>query len=176
MPKSRAADILFSHEKKPRGTAGAIKHTAEAIKSNPFLVLNGDTFLRVDYSKFISFHLKKRALLSLVLTSCAKMSDSGSVAIREDGRVRDFREKVKNKPGLRLSNAGIYLLDKRILSFIPAGKKSSLEYEVLPEILNQRVFGFISKDKFLDIGTPKNYRLAQILLSGRVFAGGKGKK
>ena len=80
------------------------------------------------------------------------------------GRIIGFYEKVKSKSNKNLSNAGIYLLDNVIFSEIPVDKKCSIEYEVFPKIVNKRFYGFITKEKFIDIGTPQRYRQAQIIL------------
>src|SRR5690349_21298843 len=39
----RDADFLFSEETAPLGTGGAVKNAAEFIRSDPFLVMNGDS-------------------------------------------------------------------------------------------------------------------------------------
>ena len=55
--------IKYSIEKKPLGTAGAIKN-AEKYVNNTFLVLNGDSYLKIDYNKLINFHKSKKAKLA----------------------------------------------------------------------------------------------------------------
>ena len=73
-------EILFSEEKEPLGTGGAIKNAKALIQSNPFLVMNGDSFCAADLGSFVDFHKKMNALLSIVLTYSETTEDYGSVA------------------------------------------------------------------------------------------------
>ena len=40
-------EIIFSEEDEPLGTAGAIKNSEPFIKSDPILIMNGDSFINV---------------------------------------------------------------------------------------------------------------------------------
>jgi D-glycero-alpha-D-manno-heptose 1-phosphate guanylyltransferase len=157
--------ILFSEEKVALGTAGAIKNAQSLIKSNPFLVMNGDSFCQIDLNEFINFHLKKKGLFLIALSNLKRSSDYGQVVLEKSGRVVEFKEKIRTKPASNLVNAGIYLLDKAIFSEIPENKKYSLEYEVFPKIVNRRFYGFVVQEKFIDIGIPARFQQAR--LSGK---------
>ena len=61
-------------------------------------------------------------------------------------------------------NGGVYFFKKSIFKYIK-NKNSSLEDEILPELINKRkISGLITKDFFLDIGTPDNFNKATNLL------------
>ena len=51
-------EIIFSREKKPLGTAGAIKYAQHLIKSDDFFIINGDTLFNISLQSFYKFHLK----------------------------------------------------------------------------------------------------------------------
>jgi len=53
---TRMSRVEFSMETKPLGTAGAIRKAALLIKSDDFLVVNGDTFCDVDYEAILTYH------------------------------------------------------------------------------------------------------------------------
>ena len=56
-------------------------------------------------------------------------------------------------------NGGIYLINKSILNVIPEGKKSSLENEIIPELLksNKKLGAVVNDGYFIDIGLPEDY-------------------
>lgn len=157
---SAHCEIIFSEEKSLLGTAGAIKNAEKLIKSDTFLVINGDTFCKLNLNKFTDFHFAKRALLSMVLTKSPKARDCGNVSVGDDNRIIRFAEKVGAKKCDGLVNAGIYLMQHSLLSGIPLGAKVSLEYEIFPRIIEKGCYGFVSKSEFIDIGTPDSYKKA----------------
>jgi len=158
----RGLDIIISHEEKPLGTAGAVKKAERLIKSDPFLVMNGDSICRADLLKLLAFHRKKGAEFSMVITRPEKGRDYGSVSIAGHGKIAFFREKEGAVRGA-LINAGIYLLERKIFSRIPAGKKRSLEREIFPTLAGGHFYGYATKAKLIDIGTPERYARARRL-------------
>jgi len=160
-------EISLSNEKIPLGTAGAIKNAEKMINSDPFIVINGDSLIDLRLDKFINFHQKKNAMVSIATSSVGEREASGTVIIDSNDCVVDFIEKSDIKQTNKsFINAGIYIFTKNILSFMSIQKKLSIEYEFFPWILkkyNNRIFGFISEEKLLDIGTPKKLSLAETI-------------
>jgi len=133
--------ILFSDEKKPLGTAGAIKHAEPLIESSPFLVINGDSFCRLDLNAFIDFHIKKKALFSMALSKLKDAAEYGRVVLDKSGKIIGYNEKTGPGSEDNFVNAGIYLFDKSIFSKIPENKKCSIEYEIFPRLVGERFYG-----------------------------------
>ena len=160
---SRRADSLefaISDEPSPLGTAGAIKNAEASVKSNPFLVANGDSFCPVNLTEFYDFHLAKRAVMSMAVVESGNRSDAGLVAIDDCQRIVAFEEKGPRRHG-RYVNAGIYLFQKEILSVIPANTKYSLEYDLFPKLVSEDSFAYICREPLIDIGTPPRYERAK---------------
>ena len=153
-------NIVFSVEKKPLDTGGAVKKAKNFIKSNPFLVLNGDSFSQANIPALLNFHSKKKALASVVLTQSTSAGDYGSIRCKRDGRIVSFAEKDKTARS-SLINAGIYVFDKKIFSLMPAQKKFSLERDFFPKMVVERFYGYPSKGGSLDIGTPLRLKKAK---------------
>lgn len=153
--------ILFSKEESPLGTAGAIKNAEPLIKSNPFLVMNGDSICRIDLNEYINFHIKKKALFSMALSDIQTTDDCGKVTLNKSGRITAFNEKIRTELKENFTNVGIYLLNKSIFSEIPKNKKCSIEYEIFPSIVNRRFYGFITQEWLMDIGTPERFMRAK---------------
>ncbi len=159
--------VIISQEKGLLGTAGAVKNARHAIKSSPFLVMNGDSLCELDLLKFIRFHEEKDASFSMVLARSKGGSDYGRVDIDNSGRIISFNEKTEARQN-DLINAGIYLLDAGIFSVIPAGERSSLEHDIFPKITGGGFYGYITEEELIDIGTPDRYLAAQ-KTAGRPF-------
>lgn len=159
--ESKPVTILFSEENKPLGTAGAVKNAQKIIKSNPFLVMNGDSFCKINLHQFLNFHLSKRALLSIALVKSKKTAEFGVVKLGDSQQIIEFNEKGKADCS-NLINAGIYLFEKEIISQIPENKNYSLEYDLFPR--TERCYGYITDGTFVDIGTPEEYKRAKRIL------------
>lgn len=162
--KHKKLDILFSEEDEALGTGGAVKKAMAYIKSSPFLVLNGDSLCRIDYTKFLEFHGSKGGLLSIVLARPIADSGYGIINIDENYKVTNFQEKAKAHKGDYI-NAGIYLLNHEIFRFMPNATKFSLEYDLFPNVLMQGCYGFVAEEEVIDIGTPERYYRAKIVFS-----------
>jgi len=154
-------EIILSQEKKPLGTAGAVKNAQNYIKSQFFLVLNGDSFCAIGLDKFLKFHKARNAFISIAITRAVNKGDCGNVCLNSSGRLTGFAEKIKNTESRGFINCGIYLFSEKVLSLIPAGKKFSIEKDLFPGLINEKIYGYITKEKILDIGTPERYKRAQ---------------
>jgi mannose-1-phosphate guanylyltransferase len=110
------------------------------------------------------------------LTKVDNPSAYGLVETDSENNVLRFLEKPKAedlaKININTINAGIYVLDPRVLDYIPAGENHSFEYQLFPSLLLNRenFHAFIAEDNYwLDIGTPQRYLQAhQDLIAGRI--------
>ena len=160
--------IQYSREHEPLGTGGALK-LAEPLISDPILVLNGDSYVEWSLHPMLELFNAKDADLVIMLQAVADVTRYGSVGLNQDGRVIQFIEKgVGAGPGL--INAGVYLLRKQIIRNLPAGTAISLEREVFPRLLDQRVYGLVCTGPFIDIGIPDDFKRAQTLLGSQLGA------
>jgi len=161
--KKCRVEILIEKEQELLGTGGAVKNVRPLIGSNPFLVLNGDSFLDMDLCKFIEFHLGKKALLSIALINAKDTKSYGSIETNSSDRIVKFCEK-EEKSQESMINAGIYLFNREIFSLMPSDKNFSLEYDFFPKIVGREFYGYLAKGFFIDIGTPERYMQAKQLL------------
>ena len=154
--------VDYSVEKKPLGTAGALK-LAEHHIGETFMVMNGDTFLDIDLKKLLHFHHKNNAGATLTLVSMSDMSSFGAVDIDDKGRVRSFSEKSEIKQSRGWINGGVYIFEPSVLNLIPKNRFVSLEKEIFPLMKSKglHIYGYQSDSYFIDIGTPKNYNRSQ---------------
>lgn len=157
-------EIIISHEGELRGTAGAIKNAEHLIKSNPFLVTNGDSVCRMDYLDFIDSYEKRGAFYLMALCKSLSTKDYGKVVLDSQGRIMSFQEKQDSGSMDHFISTGVYLLDKKILSVIPDGVKCSIEYEIFPKLVWDNFLGFNKVEDFIDIGTPERLEKARVVL------------
>lgn len=153
-------DIHFSREQKPLGTGGAIKLAAPLIRSQNFLVLNGDSFCPVDFKALIDFHVTRRALATIVLSRVQDSKDFGQVSLDSNQRILRFLEKDPAQSAAYV-NGGVYCFSKDFLTRLPQAASFSLEKEVFPQLTAEAFYGFVVAEDFVDIGTPERYRKAQ---------------
>lgn len=159
--------IDYSREPYPLGTAGAVKLAGSCLPPVPdFLVMNGDSFLELDFRQFIRFHREHRGLISIAVRKVDNAARYGTVQVDTINRVIGFAEKTGTQaPGL--VNGGVYLFNRAILQHIPDGP-ASLERDIFPRLVGHGVYAFEQDGMFIDIGTPEDYARAQ-QLSERLY-------
>lgn len=158
------AEFVVSLEDQPLGTAGAVRLALQHVRSDPFLVLNGDSFCDVDYEAFQGFHEGRGATLSIVLVPPGERDDVGTVALAGDSAITSFREKA-GRGERALINGGIYLMRRSLVELLPEQTPLSLERDIFPQAAQRGgCYGFLVAGPVVDIGTPERYRAAQELL------------
>lgn len=144
--------LSYSQERTPLGTGGALKN-AEALLDEEFLVLNGDTYLAVDYAALArEFHAGK-TLATIVAYENTDARVPNNLALAADGRVAEYRK--RDPRGLTHVDAGVIALRREVLAEIPAGRKCSLEEEIFPKLIERgQMKAWATKEPFYDMGTP----------------------
>jgi mannose-1-phosphate guanylyltransferase len=163
--------INYTVEASPLGTAGAYRHATKLI-SETTVVLNGDVLTDIDLNEVISFHRERQATATIVLTPVANPTAYGLVETDAESRVRRFLEKPKpEEVTSNTINAGIYILEPRVLDFIPEGEPFMFEYGVFPQLLerNEPFYAYTWPGYWRDIGTSASYLQANMdVIAGRV--------
>jgi len=168
--------LHYSIETNPLGTAGAVKNAEKYFAGEPLIVVfNGDILTDINITEVIKFHKKKKARATLTLTPVDDPTSYGLVLTDKAGRVTEFIEKpswerVQGLPKMDI-NAGIYILDPIIFAEVPRGVPVMFENKVFPDLLkkNEPVYGFESKNYWIDIGNPQKYQLAhEAILRGEI--------
>ena len=163
--------LSYAVEDEPLGTAGGVRHAVD-VADGRVLVLNGDILTDADLGAMLAFHEARGSAATLYLTRVPDPTAFGLVELGEGGRIRRFIEKPDpSQVTTDTVNAGIYVLDGRLLARIPRGRAVSIEREFFPGLLEDRLpfFGWVAEHYWLDIGSPAKYRQGALdLLAGRV--------
>jgi len=156
----RTMTLAYSPEPAPLSTAGALRLALPLLRSDPVLVMNGDSYCDTDLGAFAAWFQGRYARHALLLTHVADTARYGHVEMDADGLITRFVEKTgSHVPGF--INAGIYLIGRELLGTIPEGRAVSLEREIFPSIIGKDFAGFSNQGQFIDIGTPESYQEAE---------------
>lgn len=160
--------IHYVDEDVPLGTGGAIVHALTPLQNEPaVVVLNGDTFVRLDYRAMYAQHMQNQAQLTMALCDVEDTSRYGRVIMNEN-TITGFHEKGERGKGL--INAGVYIVSTQLFAQYGLPRQFSFEKDFLFPYLNSiRPEGFITADYFIDIGVPHDYERAQKELSTWVY-------
>ena len=158
--------ISYFEESVPLGTAGALGKIYNCLDET-FLLLFGDIFLSVDFSKFIIFHESNSADISLFAHPNSHPFDSDLIEIDASGRIIGWSSKnnPRDEAYLNLVNAGLYVVSKKVAKKIKDRKEpGKIDFEkdlIIPNLRNIRIFAYRSTEYVKDIGTPE--RLASVI-------------
>ena len=156
----RGAEIVYSNEDSPLLTGGAIRKAANVLKTEDFVVLNGDTLFDIDLAQLYSFHKAQNALLTVALRHVEDTSRYGSVTCG-NGRIQAFAEKAQSQ-GAGDINGGIYAIKRSWLMSLDLPEAFSFEKEIMQPMAGEEGFyGLSFSDYFIDIGVPEDYYRAQ---------------
>jgi D-glycero-alpha-D-manno-heptose 1-phosphate guanylyltransferase len=155
-------------ERLPLGTAGAVRNALPWLKENRILLLNGDSFCDIDIARFYDRHCRVKAGASLALVHLPNVARYGQVQRDRIGRVIAFQEK-EGSARQGWINGGVYLIQRDLISKLPANRVLSLERDVFPAWVSRRlVYGMDCGERFIDIGTPESYSEAEGFFSASI--------
>ncbi len=153
--------LLYSEEDQPLGTGGATWRALEFASPSPCFILNGDTWVDIDFGGMEANHQAHRAVFSVAAHLAQDVSRFGALDIAE-GRVVRFREKGDRGPGP--INAGVYLCMPSVRSIYSMPTAFSLERDFLgPNVSALRPLAWFTSGVFIDIGVPEDLARAQRL-------------
>lgn len=166
--KDLGVSIRYSVEDTPQGT-GTTLGAARRFFDEASLVLNGDTYLPIDYRSFVETHgrsaAEEGALASLALSPVSKTAESGQV-ILEGNRITAFAPKQQVGNEGTLANAGAYVLESAVMDRIPQNGPCSLEHDVFPRLASEgHLYGVRALRGFIDMGSPQGLAELENVLS-----------
>lgn len=163
-PAYRGMAIEYSPEETPLFTGGAVKRALGMCDSDWVFVLNGDTWLDVDFEAMEAAAVNVPDSVAAVI-AVKRMRDFeryGTVDVDAGGSLTAFHEKCPCEEGL--INAGVYLLRRDALNSMP--EKFSLESDYFEYVVgNGELRAVECPGGFIDIGVPEDYELAQTMLA-----------
>lgn len=163
-------ELDYAVEDKPLSTIGPLAYLEDL--GEDFLVMNGDILTDLEPAKIFASHLRSGADLTVAVHRRRVDIDYGVLDYDSStGRVTSFTE----KPSIPYDvSMGIYALSRRCLEFVNRGKPLGFDELVRLLLENKRpVATYPYKGRWLDVGRPEDYELAQQWESG---SDGKGSR
>ena len=161
-------DVRVQTVREPKflGTIGSIKFVP-AFYNDTILVMNSDLFTNINYEDFYLHFKEHNADMSVVAVPYSIQVPYGIFQL--EGR-RDIKGIVEKPTYDYYANAGIYLIKKTALDFIPLDTMfhSTHLMEKLIEA-GKRVIRFPLNGTWIDIGNPQEYKRANELVGHMHF-------
>jgi N-acetyl-alpha-D-muramate 1-phosphate uridylyltransferase len=156
-------ELRYSHDAPGlEGTLGAIRRALPLLDER-FLVLYGDTYLRIDYRAAArAWALSGLPAMMSVYRNEGRLDASN--ALYADGRVLAY-DKRAPRPDMRWIDYGLGGLERGALDLVARGANdlSDLYHELAKRGL---LCGFLATQRFYDIGTPSALSETEAFLGG----------
>lgn len=163
--------ITYSYEDKPLGPGGAIKLIEDRL-DDVFMAMNGDVFYTdYDATKQIREHFESGAAVTMSLTTVPDPSQQGIVRVDENGNITEFKEKPKPEEMFsKQINAGVYVINKDILKFIPKDTFCDISRETFPLLISKgyRIHGTPIDGELIDVGRPKDLFVVNRIMAEKI--------
>ena len=155
------------------GTAGAVGSAMRKIGGDETtLIISGDVLTDIDLKRAVEFHKRNNSAATIVLTRVENPLPFGIVITDEEGRIVRFLEKPSwGEVFSDTINTGIYILEKKVLDYIPADREFDFSKDLFPLMLEKKepLFGYIAEGYWKDVGSLEEYRAANMdILQGIV--------
>ncbi|BBD71813.1 mannose-1-phosphate guanylyltransferase [Sulfodiicoccus acidiphilus] len=162
-------DLIFVREDKPLGDAGPLNLIANKYElGDDVLVVYGDVYSEVDFSRVYEFHKEKDLTATVVGTRVSNPRRYG-VLLKDDYVLTEIAEKPSH-PKDNLVNAGVYVFKTEVLRKVQA---RGIGRELLPKLINEGTVGvFEYQGVWADIGVPQDYLELNLKLIRRSYQRG----
>mgnify|MGYP003562967637 FL=1 len=170
-----------------QGTADAVRQQLVEIKSSGtkyVIILAGDHLYRMDYRKFVQYHVDTKADITLAVqpVDAQEAPALGILKRNPDGEIISFTEKPD--PGILgelesttgsskpfMASMGIYVFSTELLSELLAAPGDDFGNDIIPIALSDhRVMGHVFDGYWADIGTIRRfYEVSLELVATQAF-------
>jgi len=175
--------IHYTNEKHPMGTAGAIKLAESFLKDDNFFMLNGDVILNFDFKEMLKKHENCKGTGTIASKIVTDTSRYGVLIDNKDSnQILQFLEKSEYQPPRGKHdpmpvNAGVYILEPSIFSYIEPNKRISIEMDIFPNLANEKkLYHYPIDGVWKDIGKPEELLEGNILLMNDILKNLKEKR
>lgn len=161
--------IKYYFEENPLGTGGALRN-ARHLLDDCFFLIYGDSYLPIDYlsieKKFLEID---KTVLMVLYDNQEDTSVPNNVSLNREGVVTHYEKDPHNRI-LQYVDAGVLALKKDILDMLPSDREVSLEKDIFPNLIaRQECAGFVTQQRFYDIGTPERLKAFEDYVNKQPF-------
>lgn len=147
--------VSYAESDSPLGTAGQLK-TAQAQIDGTFLAMNGDIVTDLKVSRLVDNHRQMGGIATIAVKKYGVKIPYGHISVDDESRITAFAE----KPTISyLANAGVYVMEPRLLEQIPKGASVSLETDTFPLLLSkgERINSYYEEAYWADVGSMADF-------------------
>jgi len=175
-----------------QGTADAVRQNLGFLRSEVdyVLILSGDHLYRMDYLRFLDFHIQKKADISISVypVRSNQASQFGVMKVSRSGKITDFKEKPRDPQLLdsmrvsedtfqrfrmeaagrtHLASMGVYVFNRAVLQeLLEDTDFEDFGKEVIPHaIQRKKVYSYFFNGYWEDIGTIRSFFKAHLDLT-----------
>ncbi|MGE3975721.1 MAG: sugar phosphate nucleotidyltransferase [Bdellovibrionales bacterium] len=150
-------NMRVSIEPKQMGTGGAIVYAKKHLDDH-FVLLNGDSFLKMEYAEMVEDYFDRGLEASLTYFPDVKKSPVPSNLKIKNDLVLDYQKNGGLENGFEYIDSGVYVLNKELFTETPE-ESFSLESLWKGLIAKQKLGAFLVNERFYDIGTSERLKL-----------------
>ncbi len=154
----KGVNIEYIREDKPLGTIGSVL-LVDNFKHDVIMVMNSDLLTNIDYADFYRSFLENDADMAVASTSYHIDIPYAVLEVDENQKVRSLKEKPRYT---YFSNAGIYLIKKKLLSIIPRNEFYDIT-DLMQRVIEMDnvLIKYSINGYWLDIGKHEDFKKAQ---------------
>ncbi len=152
-------NINYIQENEPLGSAGALFFLKE-YQADQYLLIFGDVMFKLDLDRMFRFHSDKGSLATLLSHPNSHPYDSDILLTDSNDCVKGILPKNNERKYWyhNCVNAGIYILDKKIIDEFDELKKCDLEKDILSKYFPKGcVYAYSTPEYVKDAGTPERF-------------------
>ncbi len=155
---SRQVNISYVKEDQPMGTIGSAKLIGQFDKED-ILIMNSDLLTNIDFKDFYTTFIASGADMAVAATVYTVDVPYAIMEVENDNRVTSLKEKPRYT---FYSNAGIYLIKKKLLKLIPVEGAFDIT-DLMDKLIGngQKIVSYPILGYWLDIGKTQDYYKAQ---------------
>lgn len=155
-------NVRYSREPEPLETGGAIAHALPSLGEAPFLLVNGDVWMDLDYDDFIArFHARGNDCLGyLAFVPNPSFHSKGDFGLSDTGLVLDRgRDGGDACKSLAFTFSGVSIVDPKLVANFPNKRRifplrEAFTWAIEHKLLRAEVYDGV----WLDVGTPARLR------------------
>lgn len=151
-------NIKYVREDKPLGTVGSIL-LVKNFEHDDILVMNSDLLTNIDFADFYKTYKAADADMAVAATAYNVDVPYAVLETNDNQQVKSLKEKPRYT---YYSNAGIYLLKKKLLDMIPKNEFFDIT-DLMDKVLamDLKLITYQINGYWLDIGKHEDYKKAQ---------------
>ena len=154
--KSFGSNIKFLKEKKYLGTGGALSLIKKTmIKKDPFIVINGDVLVDLDFNNLIDFHKKNKSLITVVVRKLYYQIPYGEIKLTNFD-IQEFKEKPYK---YSFVNTGIYCVNFSAIKLLKKNENIDMP-QIIKKLMKKKhkVRAYPIQEDWHDIGSSEIYK------------------